>query len=223
MEHPEPEIFKEIRALLHDNPALLAVRLDEMRKYLALVRPIVEELHELGYRIETLHDLRHQGKPWKTALPVLLRWLPKIDDPSLKEDIVRCLSVPWIGNHATSQLIQEFTKAATNRLPLAWTAGNALSIVDIGGFEKDVMALCRKQEFGSARQMLVLGLGRLRDPEAETTAIELLGDETVRLHAIIALGGMKSKRALPELEPLLSDREAAIRRESRKAIAKINR
>src|SRR3974390_2002855 len=46
------------------------------------------------------------GKPWNAALPVLLRRLPRIDDPSLNESIVRCLSVPWIGNHATAP---EFT------------------------------------------------------------------------------------------------------------------
>ena len=71
--------------------------------------------------------------------------------------------------------------------------------------------------------MLVLGLGRFRSSEAEEAAVELLNDEQVRIHAIGALGKMKSKRALFELEKLLTDKRAAIRKEARKAITKIMR
>jgi len=71
--------------------------------------------------------------------------------------------------------------------------------------------------------MLVLGLGRFSSPEAEEVTVELLNDEDVKLHAIIALGKMKSKRALFELEKLLTDKRAAIRKEARKAITKIMR
>jgi hypothetical protein len=32
----------------------------------------------------------------------------KVDDPDVKDEIIRCLSVPWIGSKATAQLIEEF-------------------------------------------------------------------------------------------------------------------
>lgn len=41
--------------------------------------------------------------------------------------------------------------------------------------------------------MVVLGLGCLRSSEAEETALNLLRDEQVQIHAIIALGRRKSK------------------------------
>jgi len=192
--------------------------------------------------------LRHLGKPWKTALPTLLRWLPEIQDVNVKESIVRCLSVPWFGNKATAELIEEFRKYAPihpnlsnpwvgNKLRelsdeeknggpffnLAWAIGNALSIVDVTGFEKQIIELCGNQKYGMTRQMLVLSLGGLRSPEAEETAVKLLNDEGVQLHAIGALGKMKSKRALFELEKLLTDKRGAIRKEARKAITKIMR
>lgn len=222
--------------------------IDNARNYFLIAGPLLDELAKLGYEIESLDDLRHQGKPWRTALPVLLRWLPKIEDPNVKNDIVRCLSVPWVGNKATAELIEEFKKyapilpnpsnpwvgkqlrelsAEEKKLApysgLAWAIGNALSIVDVKGYEKQVIELCRNQKYGKARQMVVLGLGRLRSAEAEEAALDLLNDEQVTIHAIIALGKMKSKRALFQLEKLVADKRALIRKEARKAITKIMR
>jgi len=235
---------QEVKQEAFGDPA----RCEQFRKYLLIAGPVLDELAGLGYEIDTLDDLRHQGKPWKTALPVLLRWLPKIDDPSVKESIVRCLSVPWIGNQATAALIWEFKKYAPilseapnpwvgNQLRdlsreekktgpffnLAWAIGNALSIVDVNGFEGQIVELCRNIKYGAARQMLVLGLSRFRSSVAEQTAVELLSDQQVQIHAIGALAKMKSKRALFELEKLLTDKRAAIRKEARKAITKIMR
>jgi HEAT repeat protein len=221
---------------------------EQFQEYLLIAGPMLAELTGLGYEIDTLDDLRHQGKPWKTALPVLLRWLPKIDDPSVKDSIVRGLSVPWIGNQATAELIDQFKKYAPilpkptnlwvgNRMReisdeekkfgpffnLAWAIGNALSIVGVKGFEEQLIELCRNTKYGEARQMVVFGLGRLDSVEAEQTALALLDDEAVKIHAIIALGKMKSRAALVELEKLLTDNKATIRKEARKAITRITR
>ncbi len=209
---------------------------------------MLTDLNDLGYDVDNLDDLRHCRKSWETAIPVLVRWLARIEDPNVKEGIVRCLSVPWAANTTTQALIQEFRRYATllAEMPdpwvgkslgelseeekrsgrffsLAWAIGNALSTVDVKGFESQIIELCRDVKYGSARQMLVLGLGGLRRSDAEQAAIGLLNDEQVNLHAISALGKMKSKHALFALESLLSDKRAAIRNEARKAIAKITR
>lgn len=183
-------------------------------------QPIVKDLADLGYNVQTLAELRHLGKEWKTALPTLLRWLPLMHDEDIKEEIVRSLSVPWIGKEATAQLIEEFRNAPLDS-SLAWAIGNALSIVNVRGFEKEILALCREPKYRTARQMLVFALNRLHSAEAEQTALDLLADEDVKLHAISALKKMKSKRALVELERLLTDKRSVIRREARKAIARI--
>jgi HEAT repeat protein len=221
---------------------------EQFQKYVALAGPLLADLAAAGYPVETLYELRHQGKQWKTAVPILLRWLSLVQNPGLKEDIVRCLSVPWAGKESVEVLIHEFKKyAPILRSPsnvwsgntfrglredeqklapyfnLAWAIGNALSIVDLNGFEKQVIALCKNSKYGAARQMLVQGLGRFNDRDAEDAAVELLNDDQVRLHAIDALARMKSKRALFELEKLLGDKNAVVRKEARKAITKIMR
>jgi hypothetical protein len=236
------EVIKRVQESVLQDPA----KREHFLKVQSLTKPIIEELAEIGYNLERLGDLRHKGKPWKSALPVLLRWLPKVDDPGIKDEIVRCLSVPWLGNKGTALLIDEFRKYAPilpnapnpwvgNQLieltdeekksgpffHLAWAIGNALSIVDVRGFESQIIELCRNATYGITRQMLVLGFGRFQRVEAEETALEVLRDESVKLHAVMALGKMKSRRALPELEKLLADKKPAIRKEARKAITSI--
>ena len=247
-ENSRAKIVENVRQQIKQEALKDATKRKQFQRYLTTARPVLDELVELGYDVDTLDDLRHQGKPWKTALPVLLRWLPKIEDPNVKASIVRCLSVPWTGNRATAELIEEFRKYAPihpkpsnprvgNQLrelteeeqklrpffSLAWAIGNALSIVDVKGFERQIIELCRNQKYGAARQMLVLGLGCLRSSEAEETAVELLNDEQVQMHAIDALAKTKSKRALFELERLLANKRPIVRKEARKAITIIMR
>jgi hypothetical protein len=244
----KPELVKRLRQEIKRDGFHDPAKRKLLREHLLIAGPLLQELADLGYDIDNLDDLRYQERPWKRALPTLLRWLPKIDDPNVKESIVRCLSVPWAGTLATAELIVGFKRyAPINPRPanpwigkrlreltqeekqlgpyfsLAWAIGNALSIVDVRGFEPQITELCLCQAYGRARQMVVLGLGRLDSVGAEEAALDLLTDDDVQLHAIIALGKMKSKRALFQLEPLLKDKRATVRKEARKAITKIMR
>lgn len=195
-----------------------------IRQVRAAMQPILDDLVKVGYKVESLYELRHQGRTWEPAIPILLHWLSLINIRNLKEEIITCLSVPWTGTRATEYLIQEFKNTAVSDHYYAWTVGNALSIVDVKGREKEIIQLCRNPKYGMARQMMVMNLHRLRRfPEAEETALDLLEQDDVKLHAIIALGRMKSKRALFHLEKLLTDKRAPIRKEARKAITKIMR
>lgn len=242
------ELVEDARRQINEGAFSSPYARENRSAYLKIAGSPLNELAELGYEIDSLDDLRHLGRDWKTALPALLRWLPRIEDLHVKESVVRCLSVPWIGNRATGELIVEFKRYAPvlkhpsnpwdgNKMlepsekekqsypsfSLAWAIGNALAIVDIRGFERQVVELCSNPEYGAARQMVVLSLYRLGNSEAEDTALHLLSDEEVGLHAVMALGKMKSKRALFELEKLLSDRRPGVPKEARKAITSIRR
>lgn len=194
-----------------------------IRRTKAVAKPILDDLAKIGFEVESLSALRNPKRSWEPTIPILLHWLPLVNHQDVRESIIRCLSVPWTGNRATAYLIEEFRRTAAETNDYAWTIGNALSIVDVKGFEKEIINLCRNSKYGRARQMIIMGLHRLRNPEAEEVALDLLSDPEVKLHAIIALGKMKSKRALFQLEKLLVDKQAVIRKEARKAITKINR
>lgn len=224
----EDEVREALRAvpiskLVAERMARDPAYAEHIRQVQAAVKPILDDLAKIGYRLERLSDLRHNVGSWEPAIPILLHWLPLTNNRSVKESIISCLSVPWTGTRATEYLIKEFKNTAESDPHYAWAIGNALSIVDVEGFEKDIIKICRNSKYGMSRQMLVMSLNRLDDPEGEETALDLLDDEDVRLHSIIALGKMKSRRALFHLEKLLKDKKALIRKEARRAITKIMR
>ena len=76
------------------------------------------------------YELRHSGTKYKSAIPVLLRWLPKVAYSSLKEDIIRTLSVPWAKPEATPILLEEFKNIEDpTGTGLRWVIGNALEVL----------------------------------------------------------------------------------------------
>jgi len=156
---------------------------------------------------------------------VLLRWLSRVSDPKVKEEIVRALSVPWAKPAATAPLIEQFRVVADSVDPtglgLRWAVGNALDVVfDDASFDA-LAELARDRRYGRARQMVVLGLGRSKRPEAVEVLLGLVDDPDVDGHAIKALGKLKSPAARAALEAKLTDSRAWVRGEARKALAKL--
>jgi HEAT repeat protein len=186
------------------------------------VAPLLAELAESGLPIQRLDELLQLGPEYRRALPILLRWLPRASDPSAKEAVVKVLSVPWAKPLAAPVLIDEF-----KRLPddtgtgLRWTIGNALAIVADDEVFDDIVALLRDRRYGRAREMLALSLGNVRDPRAVDVLIELLQDDDVAGHAVIALGELRASRAVTYVEQLLSHPKAWVRKEARKALVKM--
>jgi len=71
--------------------------------------------------------------------------------------------------------------------------------------------------------MLVIALGKMKNPHAVDLLIELLGDDEVVGHALAALGKRRDQKARPCIERLLNHPKAWVRGEAKKAIAKLNR
>jgi HEAT repeat protein len=71
--------------------------------------------------------------------------------------------------------------------------------------------------------MLAVALGNMKDPRAVEVLIALLEDEGVAGHAIVALGKLKSLQAIPYIEPFQNHPRTWIRKEAKRAIAKIEK
>lgn len=174
----------------------------------------------MGYDVGSVADLRTSGVRYRDAIPVLLAGLQCAEDRKVKGEIVRALSVPWAKPAATGPLIEEFKQVEDETgMGLRWTVGNALEVVwDDARFD-DLVSLVRDETFGKAREMIVLGLGRSKKPEAGAVLIELLGDPVVSGHAVKALRKLRIPAARPGLERMLDDDRAWVRREARQALA----
>lgn len=234
-------------------------------RYYRAMSGVRDELRRAGVPIETGHNLTHSAKLWDrrsfaAALPILLRWLPLVDDRWGKEDIIRALADRRARPQAADALIEEFQRlpisethprvreiqvrlgqrgvkgAEISRLveehgnlphdpwaAIKWAIGDALSEVADSSVGQDIIELALDRRHGTARQMIVVALGNLRQPQAVDTAIKLLRDDEVAGHAVIALGNLRAQEARSHVEQLLTHPKAWIRHQARKALAKIAR
>lgn len=186
---------------------------------------LLAELAEVGFPVASLTELRTSGARYRAAVPVLLRWLPVVSDRQAKEDLVRALSVPWARPVAARPLIDEFERVDERVDPtgtgLRWVIGNALSIVADDFVFDELVRLVEDQSFGKARQMVVVGLGRSKRPEAVPVLMGLLDDEDVSGHAVKALAKLGADEARPALERMVNDPRAWVRNEAKRALSRL--
>ena len=182
-------------------------------------QPLVAELAVQGFEVQTPADLFNKRMNYRSAVPTLIEWLPRISNPDVKADIARALSVKWAKPTATPVLLQEFERAEDDIL--RWAIANALEVVADDSAFIPIAAWASDSRYGDSRQMLVLALGHMSSPAVFDVLVQLLSDETVAGHAVIALGNLHDPRARPAIEPFLKHPKKWIRDEARKAIKKV--
>lgn len=183
---------------------------------------IVGALRAVGVEVESVYDLVNSKKPYPAAIEVLIGHLELgiTDEGNLREGVIRALTVKEAIGIASPALLSEFNRT-TNPI-VNWAIGNALGLTmtqrELGG----VLKIVANREYGSARQMLVLALGKFaHEAGVEKILIELLTDQDVVLHAIGALRRIRSSRAVPALRELAASPRREVAREASKLILEI--
>jgi HEAT repeat protein len=200
------------------NQEIRQKRIEENNK---VSKPIIVELSGIGFDVESISDLYNNHLFYISAIPLLLRWLPIIENHDVKEEIIRALSVPWAkGTNAQNLLVDEFRKSSLDPL-YQWAVGNGLSIIADQDILNDIIEMIQNKSYGKSREMLVLALGNIESPEAEQLLLELLNDEDLVGYSVMALGMLKSKKAYPMIEKLTSHPKPWIRKEAKKAAKRI--
>lgn len=196
----------------------MADRFDEYKRDAA---GVLEDLRKAGFDVESVGDLRNTA-PYPSAVPVLIAWLPKIDNQYVKEDIIRRLSVPWARPHALRPILQEFKTLPDKPPALKWAAGNALEVIADDSVFEEIVEIAIDPRHGRARDMVVASLGNMTDPRAVEILGDLLDDEAVAPYAVMGLGKLQVREARDRIEPFLTHPEEWIRAEAKKALAKID-
>ncbi|MNC85366.1 PBS lyase HEAT-like repeat protein [compost metagenome] len=87
----------------------------------------------------------------------------------------------------------------------------------------DIVRLLEDNRYGKAREMLAVALGNMRSPRAVDVLMDLLGDETLAGHAAIALGKLRASTGRDPLRALARRHPKEwVRTEAQKAIMAIN-
>ncbi|MPZ96281.1 MAG: hypothetical protein GEU96_15555 [Propionibacteriales bacterium] len=190
---------------------------------------LMQDLREVGIEAEDIWDLVDRVSDYGAAIPVLLDWLtnlesraPEKDRPRLQEGLVRALTVSAARPAAAPALVREFRRTEDSTgLGNRWVIGNALAVVADDSMFDELDELIRDRSYGRARQMLVAGLGRSTDPRAVELLISMLKDDEVAAHALTALARLKPPGVRAHVEPLLGHGNLLVRREAKKAMAKL--
>ncbi len=185
---------------------------------------IVAALREAGIEASSVYDLVNQ--PSATAVPVLLRFLSQELEPKIKEGVVRALSIKPANKVAIRLMIREFKRPNISDY-LRWAIGNAIEVLVTEEVVDELLELVRETRYGRARQMVVLGIGKLRatrdNPVAVDVLTRLLEEDDVRGHAIAALGKLRAGKAREKIKEFLTYPNAWIRREAKRALERIDK
>lgn len=215
------ELERDARYLDRRRERQVASRL-KAEEYAKAAAPLMRDLARSGFKVDDLGELRRSGTNYREAIPLLLKWLPIANNPDLKEDIVRTLSVPYAKSEAASVLVHEFRNATDpTGSGLRRTIANGLAIVADDVVFDEIVELARDRRNGKAREMLTLSLGNMSKPAAADVLIEFLDDGDLVGHAVLALGRLKARAALPHLQRLRNHPRSWVRAEVGKALARI--
>jgi hypothetical protein len=92
---------------------------------------------------------------YEAAGPVLIEWLPRVDDPTLKETIARSLiGATGSARVAACALVNDFRRVPADGT--RWAYANSLAVLADASVADDLLDPITDPELGSAREMLCM-------------------------------------------------------------------
>jgi HEAT repeat protein len=181
---------------------------------------LISEIRDLGYSISSIEELKRIDNKNKDVIPILIRHLSQITDVNHKAFLVRCLGVKGF-NTASNPLINEFKNSSNNNYK--WAIGNSLSLILDKSSLNDLLEIATDKKHGTARQMIVDGLGKFKDKKVIPVLVGLLEDKDVQGHALSALSKFKDPELLPYIKPFANHEITWIRNTAKSAISKLEK
>ena len=203
----------------------------QSEQYLTLAEEdslVVDALRAIGMRVESIYDLVNTKDPYPEAIPVLLDILPRVGNDRIKEGVARALSVREARPIAARPLIQEFLSVPSgteSEKHTKWAIGNALSVVADDSVFEEVHALCEDRQHGWTRSGIVGAMRNMKKHRAQAIAAltSFLDDEELAVGAMVMLGNLRIPEARTKIERFLEHSDPWVRKEARRALAKIQK
>ncbi len=219
----------ELMAELNQKPEYVARQREvaertrrNVEEYREAAAPLLAELAAAGFGVQSVSELHQKRFNYESVVPILVKWLPLMSNPRVKESIVRALSVPF-AQEAAPLLVEEFRRVDSEPSGLKWAIGNALDVVANDAVMDEMIDLAIDKRHGKAREMVVSGLGNMRDRRVVPILIDLLKDEEVFVNAMVGLAKLGAASAQSSIEPFLKHPKPYVRKEAKQAIERIDK
>jgi HEAT repeat protein len=136
--------------------------------------PLIEELREAGFEVDSEWDLVNTATPYPAALPILLEHLGRPYPDRVREGIARALAVRdakfgWV-TLVRLYREEEVGTDAKDGLTVALAAASDDEVID------EIISLARDSTHGESRLLLLRGLKRSRVPRAQAALEEFADD-----------------------------------------------
>lgn len=216
----KPEFVKRQRQRMDE-------REENRRRYAEAAEGLLGDLEEAGFAVETLAQLRQRGVGDRRAVPVLVKWLPEVTYLPLKRDLIATLGSAWARPSAAGPLVEEFGRIDpsedTADTSVRWSIGDALERVADESVAEDLVVIATDAGHGLHRALVVAALGNMGKARDRVLPVllALLDDDVVAAYAVMGLGKLKAAEARPAVERFLEHPESWVRKEAKKALAKL--
>jgi hypothetical protein len=164
--------------------------------------PMLAELETAGLDTSDFGlftSLRPTTFDYARAVPFLIDWLPRIDHPKVVDSIARSLTGQRAARgEGARRLIEAFERLPNDEQATLWAIGNALSTIAGPSDADALIVLLLDRRYGIARQMLCDALARTGDPRTAAVLTELIDDDDVSGHAVLALRRLGRWKGLPD-------------------------
>ncbi|MFE4469384.1 HEAT repeat domain-containing protein [Leifsonia sp. NPDC056824] len=181
--------------------ARLVNKREWIQAYQSAAAPLFSALSAEGIRIRRMADIRFLDIP--EAIPVLIRWLPRVTQEDLKRDIISTLGDRRYFPQSKQALIDEFYRIDPKDDPgdnsVRFLISNVLARNAKAADIELMMTLAEDPRNGSARTSPIQALGRYKAKRALTVPLlmVLLDDDRdyVWAYAAVALGLLRVSEA----------------------------
>ena len=148
---------------------------------------------------------------------------PTIWDPTLRDHLLECLAPRKLAKDLKLR-IARWMLALWPRTPeddLRWRMGDCLIRLVVPEIREELLGLLAQRRWGASRILLCEAVAVSGDPRAAQALAGVLDDKSIAVNAIAMLGKLKAATYAPRIRPFLRHAEGDLRREARKALARM--
>ncbi|GGW61050.1 hypothetical protein DFQ11_102600 [Winogradskyella epiphytica] len=188
---------------------------------------ITMELRKAGFKVSSLFDLINFNQTNYHYIERLLEILvsDRLSDTWIKSGIIRAITVKNAKGISEKILLEYYSrlKPKLEKDSIGWSIGNWFECFYSDTYFGQISTISKNKSNGVSRQMFVMALGKTKKyySEAEKLLLDLTHDDEVALHAISALGKLKSKKSIDRLTELTSAKNSRLKKEAKKSLKKI--
>lgn len=212
---------------INSNPDLVKLMLEQYKKDEeqlenntdSVLFDFKQELLNLGFDFEILnHAEKLMPKNKDIVLPIVIKYYKKAKLKNEKRYLLGWFHYRGL-EEVVPMLLEDYFSNASN--VDRWAIGDILYQIRSKKYIDEYIRIIENSEYGQERQMVILLIGKLKVEKAIPILINLLEEENVRLHAIIALGDFKREEFRLYFERFENSKHSGWRKYAKAALKKL--